>query len=64
MIMPDSSKYGFIIIHEDMLKGIYGQKIYNQICVKLAPGADVSEVKMRLVDCSEMILLKCRKRRR
>lgn len=45
MIMPDSSKYGFIIIHEDMLKGIYGQKIYNQICVKLAPGADVSEVK-------------------
>lgn len=45
MIMPDSSKYGFMIIHEDMLKGIYGQKIYNQISIRLSPGADASEVK-------------------
>ncbi|NLO40250.1 MAG: ABC transporter permease [Ruminiclostridium sp.] len=44
-IMPDSRKYGFIIIHEDMLKGIYGIKIYNQLCVRLSPGAEVSDVK-------------------
>lgn len=44
-IMPDSSKYGFIIIHENMLKGIYGQIIYNQICVQLSPNADISRVK-------------------
>lgn len=44
-VMPDSRKYGFLIIHEDTLKGIYGQKIYNQICIRLAAGADVSSVK-------------------
>lgn len=45
MIVPDPGKYGFVIIHEDMLKGIYGQKIYNQISIRLSPEADVSEVK-------------------
>ncbi len=39
-IIPNAQKYGFIIINEDMLKSIYGQKIYNQICVKLKPEAD------------------------
>ncbi len=43
-IIPDSKKYGFIIINEDMQKSIYGMKIYNQVCVKLAPSADVTKV--------------------
>ncbi|HWR62199.1 MAG TPA: ABC transporter permease [Clostridia bacterium] len=42
---PDHKKYGFIIINEDMLKGAYGQKVYNQISVKLSPGADIKQVK-------------------
>jgi putative ABC transport system permease protein len=45
---PDPEKYGFIIINEDMLKGIYGQKIYNQISVKLSPDADIAQVKSRI----------------
>ncbi len=44
-IVPDSGKYGFIIINEDMLKSIYGSKVYSQICVKLSPAADVARVK-------------------
>ncbi len=44
-VMPDSRKYGFIILQEDLLKGIYGQKIHNQICIRLDTGADVSLVK-------------------
>ncbi|MBP7174822.1 MAG: ABC transporter permease [Thermoclostridium sp.] len=44
-IVPDSGKYGFIIIDEDILKGIYGIKIYNQLCIRLSAGADVSAVK-------------------
>lgn len=44
-IIPNPRRYGFIIINEDALKGVYGRNIYNQICVKLAPGADISRVK-------------------
>lgn len=43
-IVPDSGKYGFIIINDDMLKSIYGAKVYNQICVRLSPAADVTRV--------------------
>ncbi len=42
---PDHKKYGFIIINEDMLKGAYGRTVYNQISVKLSPGADIKQVK-------------------
>lgn len=45
---PDPEKYGFIIINEDLLKGVYGQKIYNQVCVKLSPGADIAQVESRI----------------
>lgn len=41
-IIPDPRKYGFIVIDEEMLKSIYGQKIYNQVCVRLSPGADAA----------------------
>ncbi len=44
-VMPDSRKYGFLIIQEDMLKSIYGQKIYNQLCIRLNDGSDVSSIK-------------------
>ena len=44
-VMPDSRKYGFLIIHEDALKGVYGQKIHNQVCIRLASGTDASSVK-------------------
>ncbi len=43
-LIPNAKKYGFIIINEDMLKNIYGQKIFNQVCVKLSPSADASRV--------------------
>jgi putative ABC transport system permease protein len=45
---PDPKKYGFIIVNEGMLKGVYGQKLYNQICVKLSPGADASGVEAEI----------------
>ncbi len=45
---PDPQKYGFLVINEDMLKGVYGQKVYNQICVKLSAGADIARVKARI----------------
>ncbi|HOS70140.1 MAG TPA: ABC transporter permease [Bacillota bacterium] len=47
---PNPKKYGFIIINEDMLKSVYGRKIYNQISVKLSPGADITKVKTRIFD--------------
>lgn len=43
-ITPNHSEYGFIIINTDVLKSIYGQKIYNQISVKVSPGADISQI--------------------
>lgn len=45
---PDPKKYGFIIINEDMLKSVYGQKIYNQISLKLSPDADITQVKAQI----------------
>lgn len=45
---PDPNKYGFIFINEDVLKGIYGQKLYNQICVRLSTDADINQVEARI----------------
>ncbi len=47
-IIPDPQKFGFIIINEDMLKSIYGQKIFSQVCVKLSPGADIQAVEAEI----------------
>lgn len=47
-IVPDSRKYGFIIIDEDILKGIYGIKIFNHLCVRLSTGAEISVVKKEM----------------
>lgn len=47
-MMPDAKKYGFIIIHEDRIKSFYGQKMFNQVCVKLGPGADVLQVQKQI----------------
>ena len=47
---PNPKKYGFIIINEDMLKSAYGRKIYNQVSVKLSPGADITKVKTQIFD--------------
>lgn len=43
--LPNPKKYGFVVINDNMLKSIYGQKIYNQICVKLSEDADINWVK-------------------
>ena len=43
-ITPDHSDYGFIIIRTNSLKSVYGQKVYNQISVKTAPGSDLKSV--------------------
>jgi putative ABC transport system permease protein len=45
---PNPKKYGFVVINDDTLKGIYGQKPYNQISVKLASGADITEVQAQI----------------
>lgn len=47
---PDAKKYGFVIINEELLKGAYGQKVYNQISVKLSPEADIMKVKAGIAD--------------
>lgn len=43
-LIPDPTIYGFIVIHTGALESVYGQKIYNQISVKTAPGTDLKEV--------------------
>lgn len=45
---PNPKKYGFVIIHEDMLKSIYGQKVYNQISVKLSTDADITQIEEQI----------------
>lgn len=47
-VIPDSRKYGFIIINEELLKNVYGMKVYNQICVKLFPDVDASRVEAEI----------------
>ncbi|MHB8061544.1 MAG: ABC transporter permease [Ruminiclostridium sp.] len=47
-IIPDLRKYGFIFINEDRLKSIYDRQVFNQICVKLSPAADVSRVEAEI----------------
>lgn len=46
--LPNPKKYGFIVIDDNMLKSVFGQKIYNQICVKLSADADVNQVKAQI----------------
>ena len=43
-ITPNHSDYGFIIIRTNALESVYGQKVYNQLSVKTAPGADLTSV--------------------
>jgi putative ABC transport system permease protein len=47
-IIPDHRKYGFIVINEDMLRSIFGRKIFNQVCVRLSPGADMQTVEAEI----------------
>ncbi|MBW7572084.1 ABC transporter permease [Caproiciproducens faecalis] len=46
-LSPNSQKYGFLTIRADSLESVYGQKVFNQICIKLLPGADVSQVEQQ-----------------
>ncbi len=46
--MPNHYNFGFIFIREEALKGAYGIKVYNQICVKLLPGADARRVQLEI----------------
>jgi len=43
-LTPDSSEYGFVVIHTGALESVYGQKVYNQISVKTTPGSDLTQV--------------------
>lgn len=43
-LTPNSSEYGFVVLHTGALKSVYGQKAYNQISVKTTPGADLTQV--------------------
>lgn len=45
---PDPKTYGFIVINENILKSVYGQKLYNQICVKLSTDTDITQVKAHI----------------
>lgn len=45
---PNPKKYGFVIINDETLKSAYGMKIYNQISVRLAPGADTVQMQARI----------------
>ncbi len=42
--LPTHNNFGFVFIKDDILKSAYGAKVYNQICVRLAPGADIKRV--------------------
>ncbi len=48
--LPNHAKFGFIVVNEDILKGAFGQKVYNQISVGLSADADMAEVKRRIDD--------------
>ncbi|MGX8700891.1 ABC transporter permease [Caproiciproducens sp.] len=46
-VMPDPAAYGFAVIRSGMLESVYGQKVYNQISVKTAPGTDLIQVEQK-----------------
>lgn len=48
--LPSHENFGFVFINESVLKGAYGQKVYNQICVKLSPGADIKQAEKEISD--------------
>lgn len=43
-LLPDPKDYGFIVIHTGVLESFYGRKVYNQISVKTAAGADAGAI--------------------
>lgn len=48
-MVPDSRKYGFLMVDTDAVKKAYGgQEVYNQISVRLTEDADEAEVKAGL----------------
>lgn len=49
-IVPDPTAYGFVVMHTDALKSVYGQRVYNQICVKTAPGTNLAQLVQKVDD--------------
>lgn len=42
---PDYYKYGYAYINEDAVSSIYGDNVYNQICITVKDGTDSTKVK-------------------
>lgn len=42
--MPNPKDYGFIVFHSGYLESAFGQKAYNQISVRISPGADAEAI--------------------
>lgn len=48
-MVPDSNKYGFIIVDEDKIKSAYGgMNVYNQVSIRLREGADISIIQSEI----------------
>lgn len=43
-LIPDPAAYGFVVMHTGVLKSVYGQEVYNQICVKTTPGTEPQQI--------------------
>lgn len=48
-MVPDSNRYGFIVVDEDKIKSAYGgMKVYNQVSIRLKDGADISVIQSEI----------------
>lgn len=47
---PDYYKYGYAYINEDAVSSIYGDNVYNQICITVKENADAARVKNKITE--------------
>ena len=47
---PDLSRYGFAYVKEEVLSGVMGAHIYNQICITTADGVSAAQIRDQVDD--------------
>lgn len=47
---PDYYKYGYAYINEAAVSGIYGDNVYNQICITVKENADAARIKSEITE--------------
>ncbi|MDP4109986.1 MAG: FtsX-like permease family protein, partial [Bacillota bacterium] len=47
-LVTGHKEFGFIVVRAARLEEVYGREVYNQLCVKLSPGADAFEAEKKI----------------